>query len=110
MVVKSTTVCDMCKETIETEMPFVKGIHKASVDLKTSEISVDFNPNKIDKNGVRTAIAGLGYWADDVPADPKAFAKLPACCQDEGCGQKRVEEKPHEHKEGEDHDHDEDGN
>jgi len=92
MVVKSTTVCNMCKETIETEMPFVKGVHKATVDLKSSEIAVDYNPKKIDKEGVRVAISKLGYQADDVPADQKAFAKLPDCCQKEGCGQKKVKE------------------
>lgn len=113
MVVKSSTVCDMCKETLETELPFVKGVHKVAVDLNTSEIAVDYNPKKIDKQGVRLAISKLGYSADDVPADQKAFAKLPACCQKEGCGQKKEAKNEHEdmHHHGDDHDHDDtDGN
>lgn len=84
MVVKSTTVCGMCKTTIETEMPFVKGVQKAIVNLEASEIAVDYNPKKTDKAKIRLAIAALGYQADDIPADPKAFKKLPECCQKRG--------------------------
>jgi copper chaperone CopZ len=105
MVVKSTTVCGMCKETIETELPFEKGVKKATVNLETSEIGVDFNPNKTDKEKIRVAISQLGYQADHLPADPKAFEKLPACCQKEGCGQRldKAEEPEHKHEEGEEH-------
>lgn len=102
MVVQSTTVCNMCKTTIEEEMPFVKGVHKATVNLETNEIGVDYNPKKTDKEKIKLAISKLGYQADDVPADQKAFAKLPACCQKEGCGQTPK-------KEGAEHHHDKDG-
>ena len=74
MVVRSTTVCNMCKTTIEEEMPFVKGVHKATVNLETNEIGVDYNPKKTDKEKIKLAISKLGYQADEVPADQKAFA------------------------------------
>ncbi len=82
----SSTVCDMCKETIEKEMIYEKGVKKVSVDLATSSVHVEYDAKKSTPEKLRAALIKLGYAADGVPGDPKAFAKLPACCQKEGCG------------------------
>ena len=82
----SSTVCDMCKETIEKEMIFEKGVKKVTVDLATSTVHVEYDAKKNSPEDLRAALIKLGYAADGVPGDPKAFAKLPACCQKEGCG------------------------
>ena len=84
--IQSSTVCDMCKETIEKELIYEKGVKKVSVDLATSSVHVEYDAKKNTPENLRAALIKLGYAADGVPGDPKAFAKLPACCQKEGCG------------------------
>lgn len=87
--IKSTTVCDMCKDKIERELVFETGIKSAKVNLTTNIITVKYRTDKTNPEAIRKAIAKLGYWADDVPANEEAFKKLPACCQKEGCGKKK---------------------
>lgn len=86
--IKSSTVCDMCKERIERELVFTKGIKEVKVDINTNMVTVKYRVDKIDEAGVRQALSKLGYWADEVPADEKAFNNLPECCKKEGCGKK----------------------
>ncbi len=84
--IRSNTVCDMCKKTIETEMLYVKGVKAVTVDLATSSIHVDYDERKTDPVKLRTAVAKLGYAADELPPDMKAREELPECCKAEGCG------------------------
>lgn len=82
----SSTVCDMCKETIEKELIYEKGVKKVSVDLAASTVHVEYDAKKNTPEKLRAALVRLGYAADGTPGDPEAFKKLPACCQKEGCG------------------------
>jgi len=84
--IKSSTVCDMCKETIEKEMIYEKGVKSVSVDLAASSVRIEYDARKNSPEKLRAALIKLGYAADGTPGDAKAFAKLPACCQKEGCG------------------------
>ena len=84
--VKTSTVCGMCEQTIETELIYEKGVKAVDVDLQASLVHVDYDPRKTGPDRIREAISALGYNADDVPGDPEAFKKLPTCCQKEGCG------------------------
>ena len=88
MVIKTTTVCEMCKDRIERELVFTKGVKEVKVDLEKNLITVKYRTDKVTPEKIRTAVSQLGYWADDVPADEAAFKKLPDCCQKEGCGKK----------------------
>jgi copper chaperone CopZ len=84
--VKSTTICDMCEKTIETELIYEKGVKKVEVDLEKAIVHVEYDAKKTSPAAIRTAITKLGYQADDLPADEAAWKKLPACCKNEGCG------------------------
>lgn len=84
--IRTSAVCDMCVTTIEGNLIYEKGVKKVKVDLGLNTIVVDYDPRKTTPDAIRTAITKLGYYADDLPGDPKAFAELPACCQKEGCG------------------------
>ncbi len=84
--IRSSTVCDMCVETIQSNLIYEKGVKKVDVDLTTSTVHVEYDAKKNTPEGLRGALVKLGYSADGVPGDAKAFAKLPACCQKEGCG------------------------
>lgn len=84
--IRTSTVCDMCEKTIEENLIYEKGVKKVVVDLERSLIHVEYDPRKNDPDGLRNAVAGMGYMADDIPGDEAAFKKLPLCCQKEGCG------------------------
>lgn len=79
--IKTSAVCDMCKETIEKYMAFEKGIKKSVLDVDSKILTVAYNPQKITPEQIRKAVSKSGYDADDVPADPKAYKKLDACCK-----------------------------
>ena len=85
--IRTTAVCDMCVRTIEGDLIYDKGVKKVEVDLASNIIHVAFDPRKTSADDIRIAVTKLGYYADDLPGDAKAFANLPACCQKEGCGQ-----------------------
>lgn len=86
VTIKSSTVCGMCETTIESNLIYEKGVQNVDVDLATSTVVVTYSPRKTDAATLRTALTKLGYAADEQPADPVAFSKLPGCCQKSGCG------------------------
>jgi copper chaperone CopZ len=79
--IKSSVVCGMCKEKIEKELAFEKGVKAIDVNLKAQTVTVTFNPKKTDKEKIKKAITEIGYDADDLIAEEKAYNKLPACCK-----------------------------
>lgn len=79
--VKTSAVCEMCKENIERELAFEKGVKKSDLDVKSKIVTVTYNPNKTTPEKIRQAISKAGYDADDTPANPKAYKKLDACCK-----------------------------
>jgi copper chaperone CopZ len=86
--IKTSAVCEMCKERIERELVFEKGVKQVNVNLQANLITVTYRTDKTSPEKLRAAIAKMGYWADEVPADENGFKKLPQCCQKEGCGKK----------------------
>ena len=91
LVIRTSAVCDMCEETIESNLIYEKGVKSVDLDLATSEVKVDYDPRKTSPDKIRTALTKLGYYADDLPGDEKAYRDLPDCCQKEGCGTKPAE-------------------
>ncbi|MBL0127123.1 MAG: heavy-metal-associated domain-containing protein [Flavobacteriales bacterium] len=92
LAIVSSTVCDMCVKTIQDNMIYEKGVKKVTVDLATSTVHLDYDVKKTTPEKLRAALVELGYAADGTPGDAKAFARLPECCQKEGCG--KLPEKP----------------
>jgi periplasmic mercuric ion binding protein len=82
--IKTSAVCETCKETIEHELSFETGVKKVTLDLDTKVVSVVYNPSKTDENKIRLALTKVGYDADSLKADPNAFKRLPDCCQKPG--------------------------
>lgn len=79
--IQTSAVCGMCKERIEQGLAFEKGIKRATLDEKTKQVIIRYNPVKTTPDAIRTAISKLGYDADKTAADPDAYKKLPACCK-----------------------------
>jgi mercuric ion binding protein len=79
--IKTSVVCDMCKTTIEKELAFEKGVKKSTVDVDSKIVTVLYNPKKTTPDKIRAAISKIGYDADEVPADTKAYKQLNSCCK-----------------------------
>ena len=79
--IKTSAVCGMCEERIESNMKFEKGVTFVELDDKTKVVTIKYRSAKTNPDKIRKAISKLGYDADDVPADKKAYDKLPACCK-----------------------------
>jgi mercuric ion binding protein len=83
VVIKTSARCGQCKEKIENALSFEKGIRKVVFDVDKKVITVQYNTKKTDIQKVKTAITKVGYDADEMPADTKAYSKLNKCCQKE---------------------------
>ena len=70
-----------CKDRIEQEMQFTKGVRAVDLDIESGILTVTFKTNKTDADKLRKAVSLIGYNADDVKANKKAHDKLPSCCQ-----------------------------
>ena len=79
--IQTSAVCETCKENIEHDLSFVKGIISSSLDLNTFQLSVVFDSKKIDAIKIRNEVSKIGYDADTIKADPKGFKRLPECCK-----------------------------
>ena len=79
--IKTSAQCNMCKETIEKAMAFEKGVTKANLDVETKILKVTYKLNKTTPDLIRKAVTAVGYDADDLPADEKAYSNLSDCCK-----------------------------
>lgn len=79
--IQSSVVCGMCEERVIENMAFEKGVKDVKVDLEKKVITITYKTSKTDKKTLKEAITKIGYDADELEADPEAYAKLPACCK-----------------------------
>jgi periplasmic mercuric ion binding protein len=76
-----TVQCEQCKERIERYLTHEEGVKEAKVDFKHGTTTVKFYSDRTTIENVRTAIANVGYDADNEKANPESYAKLPTCCK-----------------------------
>lgn len=84
--------CEMCKNRIEKFMAREEGVTKTVVDYKRKITKVTYWTDRTNPENIKTAIANVGYDADDVSANPEFYNKLPQCCkkpEDGGGGMKK---------------------
>ncbi len=79
--IKTSAVCDMCKETLEKAMAYEKGVKDSNLDVDSKMLTVKFDTRKTSAEKIKKAITMCGYDADEMPADPKAYANLNPCCK-----------------------------
>jgi mercuric ion binding protein len=79
--IKTSAVCNMCKQTIEKDLSYEKGVKEANLDVKTQMLTVTYNPKKTNPEKLRKAVSKVGYDADNVAAEVKAYDKLDECCK-----------------------------
>ena len=76
-----TVQCEMCKKKIETYLKRYDGITMINVNYKKKETTVKYLTDRINDEEIKTAIANAGYDANDVPANPESYKRLPICCK-----------------------------
>lgn len=81
LIIKTSAVCGMCVETIEKGYAFEKGVKSSSVDLDANAVTIVYNTNKTDEKTLRTALTNMGYVADEMNPDAKAYDDLHFCCK-----------------------------
>jgi mercuric ion binding protein len=79
--IKTSAICDQCKDRIEHDLSFEKGVKSVHLDLPTKIITVIFNEKKTNEQNIREAISKIGYDADSLKADLRSYNKLPECCK-----------------------------
>lgn len=81
MMIKTSAVCETCKENIEKYLSYEKGIRSSQLDVESKMLTVVYDPKKTEPAKIRQAVTKSGYDADSLKADPKAFNRLPDCCK-----------------------------
>lgn len=94
VTIKTPTVqCDMCKKRIEEYMIRETGVQKVAVDYKRKTAKVTYVTDRTNVENIKTAIANMGYDADDVTANEESYKELPKCCKKsaDGGGMKKTQ-------------------
>ena len=80
----TSAVCDMCKETLEYDLTFQRGVKSVNLDVPSKVLTVVYNERRTTPDAIRKRVTEIGYHADDLTRDPEAYENLPLCCQDNG--------------------------
>lgn len=80
--IKTPTVgCDACKARIEEYLKRYDGVLTVNVNWRRKETTVKYLTNRTNIEVIKAAIANAGYDADDIPANPDVYKKLPKTCK-----------------------------
>ena len=72
--------CDECKKRIEEYVKIEEGVTKVVV-YKSGYTQVTYLTDRTNIENIKTAIANIGYDADDVKANEEAYKNLPKTCK-----------------------------
>jgi copper chaperone CopZ len=76
-----TAQCENCKIRIENYLKGYDGILTVLVNFRKGETRVKYLSDRTDIEQIKTAISNAGYDADDVPANPDSYNRLPKSCK-----------------------------
>jgi len=80
--IKTSAVCEMCKERLEEKLNYTKGVVYAELDLETKIVTVKYKTKTISDYQIHQVISNTGYHAGEMPRNETAFNNLPGCCRD----------------------------
>ena len=72
---------EVCKTRIETYLKREDGVASVRADYRRHTVTVVWYTDRTNIENIKTALANLGFDADDVKADPDAVKRLPPACQ-----------------------------
>lgn len=73
--------CEECKKRIETYLNRHDGVSYINVNYRRKETNVKYWTDRTDIEQIKTAIANIGYDADDVSVSEDAYKRLPKTCK-----------------------------
>ncbi len=79
--IRTSAQCEMCKERIENHLNKQEDILESVLEVETAICTVKYDSTKITIDDIRKEISLVGYDADDVKANKRAYNKLPKCCK-----------------------------
>ena len=74
-------LCEACKIRIESFLRRIDGMLFVDVNFRRGETTVKYLSDRTDIEQIKTAIANLGYDADEIPANEEFYKKLPKTCK-----------------------------
>lgn len=84
IIIKTSSQCEDCKKRIENAVSFEKGVKNVNLDVSTKNATITYDKTKTSPDKLKKIIAKVGYDADEIPAEAKAYKKLPKCCRKGG--------------------------
>lgn len=72
---------DVCKTGIENFLVHQYGISSVRADYRRHTVTVVWYTDRTNIENIKTALANMGYDADDVTAEPDALKRLPPPCR-----------------------------
>lgn len=74
-------LAEVCKIKIENSLAREEGIASVKADFRKHTVTVQWYSDRTNIENIKTALANLGFDADDVTAEPSALKRLPAPCR-----------------------------
>lgn len=74
-------LCEACKPRIENYVKRIDGVTSINVNYRKGETTVKYLTDRTNIEEIKTAIANMGYDADDVPANEESYKRLPKTCK-----------------------------
>jgi copper chaperone CopZ len=72
---------EACKTRIENFLVHEYGVSSVKADFRRHTVTVVWYTDRTNIENIKTALANMGYDADDIKADPEAYKRLPAACR-----------------------------
>lgn len=73
--------CMECKSRIEEYLKVEEGVVKVTVYPSSKYTQVAYFADRTNPENIRTAIANIGYDADDIKANEDSYKALPRSCK-----------------------------
>lgn len=72
---------EVCKTGVENFLVHEYGVSSVKADYKRHTVTVVWYTDRTNIENIKTALANMGYDADDIKAEPDATKKLPPACR-----------------------------
>ena len=72
---------EACKTRIDNFLVHEYGVSSVKTDWRKHTVTVQWYTDRTNIENIKTALANMGYDADDVTAEPEAYKSLPVTCQ-----------------------------
>jgi copper chaperone CopZ len=83
--------CELCKKRIEEGLKRYDGVLSVNVNYRKKETTVKYLTDRTNEEIIKTAIANMGYDANEIAATKESYDALPKCCKkpDDGGAKKQ---------------------